>query len=73
MKKAPLLSPYDLGPYEIPSRVIMAPLTRRRAGKNNVPKSMMVTYYSQRAGAGMAIPLLSQRHEPVVSGSCHHG
>ena len=60
MKNPALLTPYKLGPYEIPNRVIMAPLTRRRAGKNDVPKSIMVTYYRQRASAGMIIAEASQ-------------
>ncbi len=55
-----LLTPYQLGPYNIPNRVIMAPLTRRRAGKRNVPKSMMATYYTQRSSAGLIIAEASQ-------------
>jgi len=60
MKASPLLTPYQLGPYGLSNRVIMAPLTRRRAGKNNVPKSIMVTYYRQRASAGMIIAEATQ-------------
>ena len=60
MKAPPLLTPYQLGPYELNNRVIMAPLTRRRAGIKNVPKSIMVTYYKQRASSGMIIAEATQ-------------
>lgn len=33
----------------------MAPLTRNRAGVGNVPHAMNVTYYQQRASAGLII------------------
>ena len=33
----------------------MAPLTRNRAGKDGVPQAMNVTYYEQRASAGLII------------------
>ena len=49
-----LLSPYTLGQTELKNRVVMAPLTRSRA-EGNVPNSMMVQYYANRAGAGLII------------------
>lgn len=33
-----LFSPLKLGPYELPNRMVMAPLTRNRAGPGNVPQ-----------------------------------
>lgn len=49
-----LLSPIQLGPYQLPNRVIMAPLTRMRA-PNSIPTPLMATYYAQRASAGLII------------------
>lgn len=49
-----LLSPLQLGPYLLPNRVIMAPLTRMRS-PSSIPTSLMATYYEQRASAGLII------------------
>lgn len=50
-----LLLPLALGPYMLRNRVLMAPLTRTRAGDRNVPREMNVAYYRQRATAGLII------------------
>jgi N-ethylmaleimide reductase len=50
-----LLSPLNLGPYISRNRIVMAPLTRTRAGERNVPREMNVEYYHQRASAGLII------------------
>lgn len=50
-----LLTPMKLGPLELANRLVMAPLTRMRAGEGNVPQPMNVTYYTQRASAGLII------------------
>jgi len=50
-----LLSFYKLGPYELKNRMIMAPMTRNRAGRGNAPQPMNALYYAQRAGAGLII------------------
>lgn len=55
-----LLSPYKLGNLELPNRLVMAPLTRNRAGKGNVPGSLNATYYAQRASAGLIIAEATQ-------------
>eukprot|EP00899_Mesostigma_viride_P014912 jgi/Mesvir1/23421/Mv21107-RA.1 len=53
--------PHLLSPLEHPSgltlknRVIMAPLTRARAGEDRVPKALNVEYYTQRVSAGLII------------------
>lgn len=52
---ANLLDPIKMGELTLPNRVIMAPLTRARAGASRVPNEMMAEYYAQRAGAGMII------------------
>ena len=55
MQRDSLFTPLHLGAIEIPNRIIMAPLTRMRAGPNNVPTRMNAEYYAQRASAGLII------------------
>lgn len=43
-----LFSPIHLGDLTLPNRIIMAPLTRNRAGEGNVPQDINVEYYRQR-------------------------
>ena len=54
-----LFSPVTIGPYTLRNRMVMAPLTRNRAGEGNVPQAMNVKYYRQRASAGQR-PALSR-------------
>ncbi|MEO1094437.1 MAG: alkene reductase [Cyanobacteria bacterium J06638_28] len=55
-----LFTPVQLGRYTLPNRIVMAPLTRNRAGAGNVPLDMHVTYYTQRATAGLIITEATQ-------------
>ncbi|MFH7028340.1 MAG: alkene reductase [Heteroscytonema crispum UTEX LB 1556] len=55
-----LLSTYQLGNLELPNRIIMAPLTRQRAGEGNVPHQLNAEYYVQRASAGLIIAEATQ-------------
>ena len=51
-----LFSPAQLGAISLKNRIVMAPLTRSRAPKENgVPQPMNVTYYEQRATAGLIV------------------
>src|SRR5260370_21686595 len=51
-----LFEPVRLGPYHLPSRLVMAPLTRSRARQpGNVPYSLNACYYEQRASAALII------------------
>lgn len=50
-----LLTPVKIGAWELPNRIIMAPLTRCRASEGRVPNAMMAEYYAQRASAGLII------------------
>src|SRR5258708_36477811 len=52
---ATLHDPIRIGDWELPNRVIMAPLTRCRASEGRVPNHLMRQYYQQRAGAGLII------------------
>ncbi|MBR0800329.1 alkene reductase [Bradyrhizobium jicamae] len=44
-----------LGALELKNRVLMAPLTRCRAGAGDVPVAINAEYYAQRASAGLII------------------
>ncbi|HEX9940355.1 MAG TPA: alkene reductase [Longimicrobium sp.] len=50
-----LFTPYQLGPYELRNRLVMAPMTRSRAGQGNVVTDATVEYYRQRATAGLIV------------------
>jgi N-ethylmaleimide reductase len=50
-----LFEPLQLGRLKIPNRIIMAPLTRMRAGEGNAPTALNAEYYAQRATAGLII------------------
>ena len=50
-----LLSPYVWGDLTLKNRVVLAPLTRSRAGIERMPNALMAEYYAQRAGAGLQI------------------
>lgn len=55
-----LFTPVQLGPYRLPNRIVMAPMTRNRAGAGNVPTELMAQYYSQRVSAGLILTEASQ-------------
>lgn len=55
-----LFTKYRLGDLELSNRIIMAPMTRCRAIEGNVPNPLAVTYYMQRASAGLIISEGSQ-------------
>lgn len=55
-----LFSPIEVGPYTLPNRIVMAPMTRNRAGPGNAPRDLNVEYYRQRASAGLIIAEGSQ-------------
>src|SRR5271163_5056922 len=60
MPSPDILSPFRLGPLALPNRIVMAPMTRNRAGPGNVPVAMNATYYAQRAGAGLIVSEATQ-------------
>lgn len=55
MSIATLFTPLRLGAIQLPNRIVMAPLTRMRAGANNVPTALNAEYYAQRSSAGLII------------------
>jgi len=50
-----LFSPVKLGSIAMSNRMVMAPLTRNRSSMEGVPQDINVTYYEQRATAGLII------------------
>lgn len=50
-----LLDPVCIGAWHLPNRIVMAPLTRARAGAERIPNALMAEYYTQRASAGLII------------------
>ncbi|MCY4546773.1 MAG: alkene reductase [Defluviicoccus sp.] len=62
----PLARPFRVGPLELPHRVVMAPMTRNRAGPGNVPQALNAEYYRQRASAALVITEATQVSEQGV-------
>ncbi|NBX65869.1 MAG: alkene reductase [Proteobacteria bacterium] len=52
---ASLFDPLKAGALTLSNRVVMAPLTRARAGASRVPNDLMAEYYAQRASAGLIV------------------
>jgi 2,4-dienoyl-CoA reductase-like NADH-dependent reductase (Old Yellow Enzyme family) len=50
-----LFDPLQLKSWNLPNRLVMAPLTRNRATEGMVPGDLAVEYYAQRASAGLII------------------
>jgi N-ethylmaleimide reductase len=50
-----LFTPLTLGELRLRNRVVMAPMTRSRAGPDAMPTALMTEYYRQRAGAGLIV------------------
>ena len=48
-----LFTPLQMGALSLSNRIIMAPLTRARAGLEHIPNDLMCEYYTQRASAGL--------------------
>src|SRR6201997_1540536 len=56
-----LFQPFRLGPFTLPNRIVMAPLTRSRARQpGNLPTSLNACYYAQRASAALIVSEATQ-------------
>jgi len=60
---AKLFEPCQLGAIRLSNRIVMAPMTRNRAGPGDAPTEINAEYYRQRAGAGLIISEASQVSE----------
>jgi N-ethylmaleimide reductase len=56
MSRKPLFTSFRMGNLDLPNRIVMAPLTRMRAGSiDHVPTQLQADYYAQRASAGLIV------------------
>jgi N-ethylmaleimide reductase len=60
-----LFDPVRLGEIDLANRIVMAPMTRSRAGAGDVPNDLMVDYYRQRATAGL---IIAEGTQPSANG-----
>jgi N-ethylmaleimide reductase len=61
-----LFNQFKLKGLSLNSKVVMAPLTRRRSTRLHVPNPVMITYYAQRASAGL---IISEGTSPSPNGA----
>ena len=50
-----LFKSLQVGALTLPNRILLAPLTRVRAGTEHLPNALMAEYYAQRASGGLLI------------------
>jgi len=55
MSQRTLLQPFKLHDLALRNRVVMAPMTRSRAGVERLPNQLMAEYYAQRSSAGLLV------------------
>lgn len=55
MSNAALFQPFDLHDLKLANRMVLAPMTRSRAGTARIPNQLMAEYYAQRSAAGLLI------------------
>lgn len=55
MKTSSLYEPLSVGNFHLKNRIVLAPMTRGRAGSERVPNEVMAEYYHQRSTAGLLI------------------
>lgn len=60
-----LFDPIRLGEIALANRIVMAPMTRSRAGEGDVPTPLNAEYYAQRASAGL---IVAEGSQPSASG-----
>ena len=60
-----LFDPVSVGRLKLPSRLLMAPMTRSRASTDGVVTALTAEYYRQRASAGL---IISESIQPSVIG-----
>ncbi|MGH7027608.1 alkene reductase [Brevundimonas sp.] len=70
-----LFEPVALGDLHLANRVVMAPMTRSRAGSRGQPLPMTARYYAQRAAAGLIVtegvfPSPDGQGYPATPGVC---
>lgn len=66
MSELKQLESFQLGDLKLKNRMVMAPMTRNRAGEGNVPHDLNAEYYRQRSSAGLIITEASQVSEQGI-------
>jgi NADH:flavin oxidoreductase / NADH oxidase family len=67
MSVQPLFTPVRMGELDLPNRIVMAPLTRMRAGPiDHVPTALQAEYYAQRASAGLIVAEATAISAPIT-------
>src|SRR3546814_15584279 len=70
MSHSALFTPIKVGAADLKHRIVMAPLTRMRAGQpDNIPRDLNAEYYAQRAPPGGL--LIAEEYQVVTSGPCN--
>ncbi|MFV2196869.1 alkene reductase [Nocardiopsis sp. LOL_012] len=76
-----LWQPLTMGGTTLRNRLVLSPMTRRRAAADGTPTALMAEYYTQRAGFGLIVteglypgPEGRDPNQPGLTGSTHtHG
>ena len=55
MSNSVLFQPFALHDLTLPNRIVLAPMTRSRAGIARLPNTLMAEYYCQRSSAGLLV------------------
>lgn len=55
MTNQALFQPFSRGDLTLSNRIVLAPMTRARAGAGRIPNALMAEYYEQRGSAGLII------------------
>lgn len=55
MPDSALFRPFRLHDLTLPNRIVLAPMTRSRAGTARLPNALMAEYYAQRSSAGLIV------------------
>lgn len=65
MPSTTLTTPLALGRLQLPNRLVLAPLTRTRSGRDGVPSELNIEHYAQRASLGL---IVAEGTYPAVAG-----
>lgn len=66
LEKSALFEAVQIGSIKLNNRMVMAPMTRGRAGKERLPNEMMAEYYSQRADVGLIVTEATSISEQAI-------
>jgi 2,4-dienoyl-CoA reductase-like NADH-dependent reductase (Old Yellow Enzyme family) len=70
-KTSPLLQPGFIGPLQVPNRVIMAPMTTRKADRDGYVTDETIAYYVARARGGVGL-ITVEMASPEKAGRHRH-